>query len=125
MTRRRHRGMTLLEVLVALVVLGTGLTALERLVSDSVRGIAADARLTRAMLLAQRLLAEAELTPPEPGYREGDLAARGPAGEGLRFAEDVRETGHPGLREVRIRVFWDARQASACELMELIRVPTT
>jgi prepilin-type N-terminal cleavage/methylation domain-containing protein len=122
---RGRRGLTLLEVLVALVVLATGVTALERLFVRSIAGIAADERLTRAMLLAQALLAEAELVPPEPGETEGDLGARDPAATGFRFAREVRPTPHPGLREVRIRVYWDPRHPDACELVELLRVPTT
>ena len=125
MTGRRDRGLTLLEVLVAVVVLGVGVTALERLLTRNVGAIADDERLTHAMLLARALVAEAELAPPEPGHVEGDLAERGPDAAGFRFTRDVARTPHPSLREVRIRVYRDAADPAACELVELVRVPTT
>lgn len=110
-----RRGLTLLETLVAVVVLAVGVTALQRLVLQSVRGIAEDGRLTRAALLAETLLAEAALAPPEPGHSEGRRA------DGLRFERDVARTAHPALREIRVRVVSDGGER--CELVELIRVP--
>jgi type II secretion system protein I len=118
------RGLTLLEVLVALVVLATGIVALQRLLAGSVAGVAGDVRLTRAMLLARTMLAEAELRPPEPGRVAGDLAGR-PGGAGLRFEREVTRTPHDGLREVRVRVYGDPDGGDACELVELVRVPIT
>ena len=48
-----RRGMTLLEVLVAVAVLATGVVAVERLLARSVGAVATDAELTRAMLLGR------------------------------------------------------------------------
>jgi prepilin-type N-terminal cleavage/methylation domain-containing protein len=121
---RGGRGMTLLETLVALAVLGTGVLAVQRLTVLSVAGIATDAQLTRTMLIARALLAETALALPEPGHTAGDLSARGPAAAGLRFERDVRPTPHAGLREVRVRVFPADRPGDACELVEIVRVPT-
>jgi len=109
-----RRGFTLLEVLVALVVLAVGVVALQRLLVRSVAGVADDAQLTRAMLAARALLAEAEVRPPEPGTTTG---TRG----GLTFERAVGRTAAPALREVRVRVF--AGSGATCELVELIRVP--
>jgi type II secretion system protein I len=116
-----RRGMTLLEVLVAVAVLATGVVGAERLLARSVSAVATDASLTRAMLLARALLAEAELAPPETGHQTGDLGAQG--GAGFRFERDVTATPHPGLREVRVRVAPVAGEGVPCELVELIRVP--
>jgi len=114
--RRPARGFTLVEVLVALVVLATGVVALERLAVRSVATIGDDGRTTDAMLLARTLLAEAALAPPEPGHSEG-------ARSGLRWTRDVSPAPHPRLREVHVHVTpGDARDV---ELVELIRVPTT
>jgi general secretion pathway protein I len=111
-----RRGFTLIEVLVALTVLAVGVTAVQRLSARSIATIDGDARASRAMLLARTLLAEAALAPPEPGHMAGE---RG----GLPFEREVARTLHPALREVRVRVFW--REGSACELLELVRVPTS
>ena len=110
----KRRGLTLLEVLVALVILAVGVVALERLLTQSIAGVAEDADLTRAMTTARALLAEAEIRPPEPGTVAG---SRG----GLTYDRYVGSTPDPRLREVRVRVFVAGGQA--CELMELIRVP--
>ena len=115
-----RRGMTLLEVLVAVVVLATGIAALQRLVGRSVAAIAADAELTHAMLAAQALLAEAAVAPPSPGHTEGTVST-----QGLRFVREVRPTPHPELREVRVRVFPADGDPAACELVELVRVPAS
>jgi prepilin-type N-terminal cleavage/methylation domain-containing protein len=111
-----RRGVSLLEVLVALVVLAVGVGALQRLLAQSVATIDADARLGRAALVARTLLAEAALAPPEPGHEAGTHAA-----SGLAFEREVTRTPHPGLREVRVRVA-AAADGRACELVELIRV---
>jgi general secretion pathway protein I len=112
---RRTRGLTLLEVVVAIAVLSIGVVALERLLGRSVATIADDARLTRAMLAARALLAETALAAPEPGFDEGTR-------DGLRFTREVRPTPHPALREVRVHVGDGPRDRGACELVEVIRV---
>jgi type II secretion system protein I len=111
---RRQRGLTLLEVLVALVVLAVGVTAMQRLLARSVRGIDTDARVSRAMVAARALLADAALDPPEPGVVGGER-------DGLRYQREVRRTAHPALREIRVRV--SAGDDATCELVEVIRVP--
>jgi prepilin-type N-terminal cleavage/methylation domain-containing protein len=111
-----RRGLTLLEVLVAVAVLAVGVTAVQRLLVRSARSVAADADANRAMALARAVLAEAETHPPEPGHAEDVRPG------GLRFARDVRPTVHPGLREIRVRV-WSNAPGTACELLELVRVP--
>ena len=112
--RTGSRGIGLVEVLVALVVLAVGIGALQRLVVRSIAGLAADAELTTAMLTARALLAEAEVRPPEPGTTTGTRA-------GLTFERWVGRTAAPALREVRVRVF--AAGGATCELVELVRVP--
>ncbi|OLC90306.1 MAG: hypothetical protein AUJ03_01460 [Deltaproteobacteria bacterium 13_1_40CM_3_71_4] len=115
MNARRPRGMTLLEVVVALFVLAVGVTALQRLLAAGVHGIATDVRLTEAALLARGLLADAEVHPPDPGHVEGDRPGA------LHYTRDTTSTAHPALREVRVRVSWEP--AEACELVEMVRVP--
>ena len=111
----RRRGMTLLEVLVAVAVLAVGVTALQRLLVRGIATVAVDREASRAMMLARAVLADAELRPPEPGHTEGARPG------GLRFERDVRRTAHPALREVRVHV--SAGGDAACELVELVRVP--
>ena len=112
---RANRGLTLLEVVVALAVLAIGVVALARLLDRSVATIADDARLSRAMLAARALLAETALATPDTGVAEGER-------DGLRFTREIRPTPHPALREVRVRVADGPRDRAACEIVELIRV---
>lgn len=112
---RGTRGLTLLEVVVAVAVLAVGAVALQRLVARSVATIADDARLTRAMLAARAVLAETAVAVPQPGLDEGTR-------DGLRFEREVRPTPHPALREVRVRVGDGPRDRGACELVEVMRV---
>jgi type II secretion system protein I len=111
--RQGQRGLTLLEVLVAIVVLAVGVTAMQRLLARSIRGIDTDGRASRAMVAARALLAEAALDPPEPGLIAGER-------DGLPYERDVRRTAHPALREVHVRV---TAGDTTCELVEVIRVP--
>ncbi len=115
-SRRSRAGLGLLEVLVALVVVAVGITALQRLVTRSLATLGEDLRYSRALLAAQALLTDAALAPPEPG-RTG-----GTTDEGLRFEREAARTPHPELREIRVRVWPDAG-AAPCELWEVIRVP--
>jgi type II secretory pathway pseudopilin PulG len=116
-SRRRSRaGFGLLETLIAVAVVAAGVTAVQRLVARSVATLGEDVRLTRAMLAAQALLADAALTPPEPGQSDGSTA------DGLRFEREVARTPHPALREIRVRV-WPDPGAAPCELWEVIHVP--
>lgn len=116
-SRRRGRaGFGLLEVLVALVVVAVGVTAMQRLVTRSLATLGEDLRLTRAMLAAQALLTDAALTPPEPGHTAGSTPG------GLRFEREVTRAPHPALRQIRVRV-WPDDGAAPCELWEVIHVP--
>ncbi len=116
MTARASRGTTLLEVVVAVAVLATGIVALDRLVVRCTAGVAADVWLTHAMLRDRALLADAAVHAPQLGHAEGAV----PGEPGVRWARDVASTPHPALREVRVRV---TGAGEAVELVELIRVP--
>jgi general secretion pathway protein I len=114
-TTRACRGLTLLEVVVALAVLAIGVVALADLLGRSVATIADDVRLSRAMLASRALLAETALATPDIGVDEGER-------QGLPFTREILPTIHPTLREVHVRVGDGPRDRSACELVELVRV---
>jgi type II secretory pathway pseudopilin PulG len=114
--RPSRAGFGLLETLIAVAVVASGVVAVQRLVARSVATLGEDLRVTRGMLAAQTLLADAALAPPEPGHTSGSTP------EGLRFERDVARTPHPALREVRVRV-WPDDGAAPCELWEVVHVP--
>jgi Tfp pilus assembly protein PilV len=111
--------MTLLEVLVALVVLAVGVGAMQRLLITGVGAVGDAARLTEAMLAARALLADAEADPPPLGHVEGEVAGSA----GLRFTRDTTATPHAALRQVRVRVGRTDDDGEGCELIEVVRVP--
>ncbi len=108
-TARGRRGFTLLEILVALVVLGVALTALLQLEALGVRLRSQAQELTLATFLAQAKMTDVELDAlkqfPEPGTTSGDF---GEAYPGYRWEVIVSETPYPMVREVRVRVLWPA-----------------
>jgi len=105
------RGFTLLEVLVAVAVLGLGLVSLLGLHVRNLALLERDQRITESTLLARELMTQAEVEPfPDLGVTEGDFEDLHP-GEfpDLRWEREVLPAPLPipvpDVREVRIRVF--------------------
>lgn len=101
------RGFTLLEVLVAVAVLGLGLVSLLGLHVRNIDLIGRDQRVTEATLLARALMAEVESGPfPDLGFESGDFEEDYPDRyPDLRWEREVTPTPVPNVREVRVRVF--------------------
>jgi len=102
------RGFTLLEVLVAVAVLGLALVSLLGLHVGDIDLIARDQRVTEATMLARGLMAEidADTTLPELGTTEGDFEEEYPGlYPGVRWEREVSTFEVPTIREVRVRVF--------------------
>jgi len=101
------RGFTLLEVLVAVAVLGVGLVSLLGLHVRNIDLIARDQRVTEATMLARGLMAEVDAEPfPGLGLTEGDFEIDYPERyPDLRWEREVLTTPVPDVREVRVRVF--------------------
>lgn len=123
---RADRGFTLLEVLIAVAILAIALVALLSLHGRNIRVVAYDRQLSRATLLAQGVMTRTLVADPfpdptqdrgefadDPGFRWQVEVLHGPT----RDLEDV-------VREVRVRVFWDANDLDAVRLVTLVRKPT-
>jgi general secretion pathway protein I len=100
-------GFTLLEVLVAVAVLGFALVSLLGLHVRNIDLIARDERVTAATLLARALMTEVEIGPfPDLGATDGDFELDYPNRyPDLRWEREVLTTPVPNVREVRVRVF--------------------
>lgn len=112
-SREGAGGFTLLEVLVAVAVLGLAMVSLLGLHVRNIALIDRDQRVTEATLLARRLMTDVEVAPfPEIGLTHGDFEERYPERyPDLRWEEEVLPTPLADLREVRVRVFRNVEES--------------
>lgn len=106
---RADRGFTLLEVLIALVVLGVTLTALIHAASVSTRDFAGMRERTFAGWVATNVLTETRLKEanPPPGRRDGHVRY---AGRDWEWTLDVQPTAEEGINRLDVQVYADAER---------------
>lgn len=124
--RRGSAGFTLLEVLVAVAVLGLALVSLLGLHVRNLALIERDQRMTDATLLARQIMTEAETEGfPDLGHQNGDFEAWYPERyPDLRWERDVTELpGVISLRQVRVRVYRDEAPGDDVSLFYIMRRP--
>ncbi|MEO8671298.1 MAG: type II secretion system minor pseudopilin GspI [Tahibacter sp.] len=99
-------GFTLLEVLVALVVLALTLTALVRVAGISARDFAALRERTQAGWVAANVLTETRLREraPATGRRDGHMQL---AGRDWQWQVEVKATPEASIRRLDVRVYAD------------------
>jgi len=116
---RAAGGFTLIEVIVALTIVGVAFIGLLGLHNRNLAMIARDQDFTRATLLARQFITEMEVVEqwPETGTSRGEF----PNAPGFVWERDVQDTELPTVRRVVVRVIWDERQPNACELLYFIR----
>lgn len=108
--RRSARGFSLLELLVAVAVMGLALTLLYQVDAGAVRGVADYAAQQRASVLARSILEARDAVPAQGWQEAGDDAgfswrvasAPWPTPPGL-------EVNAPVLHEVVVSVQWSGR----------------
>lgn len=121
MTRRRARGFTLLELLVALAIMAMSLGLLYRASGGAVRNVGAIEHLQQAILVAQSLR-ELRDSVPEQGWNEtGRSAGHAWQVTSAPYDAGTQDASLVPLHEVQIVVRWDdAGQARAFELLTLL-----
>jgi general secretion pathway protein I len=118
------RGFTLLEVMVALAIIGVALPILLGLRNWDVALRSEAETLTTATLLAQEKLLETEVEGLLPvGEQRGEFTERLPGfhlavaprdrAPGFRWTRTVQATPFDTIREVRIRIAWPRGEAEA------------
>lgn len=118
------RGFTLLEVLVAVMIIALAFSGLLALHNRNLAVIGRDQNMTRATLLMRELVAQAEIFPE---YSElGTASGNFEGSPGFSWEREVRSTPLEELREIRFRVRWGERAGQDAELLYYVhRQPTT
>jgi type II secretion system protein I len=123
---RRPRGFTLLEVMVAMAILGIALLGLLSLHHQSVQSVIRAQQSTRASMLAQAVMTEAELERfPDLGRTTGDFQSVFP-GEfpDFRWERDVAESGmFPDVRKVTVLIVYGPGFRQHFDLVEFLHSP--
>jgi prepilin-type N-terminal cleavage/methylation domain-containing protein len=73
-SRGSVRAFVLLEILIAMVILGIAMAAVLRCFTNGLKSVSYDRRITQAVLLAQDLLEDFEVEAPEEDKVEGSFA---------------------------------------------------
>jgi len=120
--RRAEHGFTLLEVIVALAILGIGFALAMELLASGVRSAKASEDYTQAVLLARQKMAEVAVTRNLAGS-----ADTGEFGGGFRWTSEVQpleqEEEIPGrLYSVRVRVSWLGRRGEKSVDLRTLRM---
>ncbi len=122
----RARGFTLLEVMVAMAILGIALLGLLGLQHQSMQSVIRAQQSTRASMLAQAVMTEAELERyPDLGHKSGDFQASFP-GEfpDYRWEREVDPSGmFPDVRVVKVLIRYGPTLAQNFELVEYLHSP--
>ena len=124
--RRRVRGFTLLEVMVAIAILGIALLGLLGLQHQSMQSVIRAQQSTRASMLAQAVMTEAELERyPDLGRTNGDFESSFP-GEfpDFRWQREVDASGmFPDVRKVEVVIRYGPSLAQSFALVEFLHSP--
>ncbi len=113
MTGRTQRGLSLLELLVAMAILALSLTLLYQVEAGAVRAAGDTARQQQATLLAQSLLDARDAVPASGWNEEGqDAGLAWSVHSAAQALPAGLAEGTPRLHAIDIRVRWDGRNGA-------------
>ncbi|HZO87604.1 MAG TPA: prepilin-type N-terminal cleavage/methylation domain-containing protein [Chthonomonadaceae bacterium] len=103
--RRSKRGFTLIEMIVATLLLAIGVVGALTAISTATRASGMAEQIQTAALLARRRLTEVELQPEAlvGGEQQGNFGAEYP---GYLWRQSVETTGYPDLFKVTLTLRW-------------------
>jgi general secretion pathway protein I len=123
---RHARGFTLLEVMVAIAILGIALLGLLGLQHQSMQSVIRAQQSTRASMLAQAVMTEAELERwPDLGDTSGDFEASFPGEfQDFRWQREVVKSGtFVDVREVKVLIRYGPALKQNFALVEFLHSP--
>jgi general secretion pathway protein I len=124
--RTSARAFTLLEVMIAMAILGIALLGLLGLQHQSIQSVIRAQQSTRASMLAQAVMTEAELERfPDLGITSGDFESAFP-GEfpDYRWERNVEASGmFPDVRKVEILIKYGPSLSQNFSLVEFMHSP--
>jgi general secretion pathway protein I len=123
---REAAGFTLLEVMVAMAVLGIALLALLTLHHQSLQSVIHSRDISRAGMLCQTIMSQAELEQfPQLGVTKGNFERYFPGQyQKFRWERDVLESGvFPDVRKVRVIVFYGPKFSRTFSITEYLHNP--
>jgi general secretion pathway protein I len=122
----RERGFTLLEVMVAMAILGIALLGLLGLQHQSMQSVIRAQQSTRASMLAQAVMTEAEIERfPDLGRSSGDFQSAFP-GEfpDFRWEREVDPSAKfPDVRVVKVLIRYGPSLSQNFALVEYLHSP--
>lgn len=119
-------GFTLLEVMVAMAVLGIAMLALLSLHHQSLQSVIHSRDIARAGMLCQTVMTQAELEQwPRVGITKGNFDKLFPGKyQKFRWERDVEESGvFPDVRKVRVKVFYGPKFLKTFSITEFVHNP--
>jgi len=122
----RAGGFTLLEVMVAIAILGIALLGLLGLQHQSMQSVIRAQQSTRASMLAQAVMTEAELERwPDLGVKSGDFESSFPGEfQDYRWQRAVAKSGtFPDVREVKVLIRYGPALKQNFVLVEFLHSP--
>ena len=111
---RGRRGFTLLEVMVALAVVAFAFVGLLTLHGRNIQLVDRANHYSRAVLLAREMMAQLQF---EDGATIDSSSGTFESYPEYRWERIVDETNFESVKRIRVRVYWDDRNPSACELV--------
>ena len=124
--RKSASGFTLLEVMVAIAILGIAMLGLLSLHHQSLQSVIRAQDTTRAAMLAQTLITQAELERfPDPGSTRGDFDSLFPGQyRNFRWERMVSPSSQfPDIRKVKVVVFFGPSMSRTFALSEFLHSP--
>lgn len=102
---RKDAGMTLIEVLIALAIIGIALTAVIKATSQNIRATNYLQNKTIALWVGRNIMSEIQLGVMKVGGPEGEHQEQTTLGQNWFWHAEVENTANARIKRIRVRVY--------------------